>query len=449
MTDSTLPTHSRAGTASSRPVTAVTAIVVTQGVTRYLATTLTALAAQTRAPGQVLVVDVSAEHDAGVPQAAGEAFAPPAPESPTSAGRGVQPPEVLSVHAPGARTFGDAVQRALAGLLPHGQTAEPAGQAWLWFLHDDSAPEPSALAELVRAVEMAPSVAIAGVKQRTWTDPPRLLEVGVRTSRSGRRMTGIDDAEVDQGQHDGRDDVLGVGIAGALVRRDVWDVLGGTDPALGRFGDGLDLSRRARLAGHRVVVVPSAAVRHAQAGYHGLRDSPVTDLEVDADSDGVPDSADPRRSFAARRRSLLHQRLTTVPLPLVPVVAVLAVVVGAIRSLVRVTTKEPALAVTELGAPFVALSRLGAIARSRSRARATRRLPRRALRPLQATWRDVWAEWRDRGLAHAEARKVGQAPSELELGELAALASRRRAGLGALAARAPSPSRRRPSGSGS
>src|SRR5450830_1110544 len=433
MTDSTLPTPSRAGTASLRPVTAVAAVVVTHGVTRYLATTLSALAAQTRAPVRVLVVDVSAEHDAGVPQAASVAFTAPAPEGTSSDGRGVHPPVVLAVHTPGARTFGDAVQRALAGLTPDGQSAPPAGQAWLWLLHDDSAPEPSALAELVRAVERAPSVAIAGVKQRTWTDPPRLLEVGVRTSRSGRRMTGIDDAGVDQGQHDGRDDVLGVGIAGALVRRDVWDALGGTDPALGTFGDGLDLSRRARLAGHRVVVVPSAAVRHAQAGYHGLRDAPAADVEVDADSDGVPDSADPRRSFAARRRSLLHQRLTSVPLPLMPVVAVLAVVVGAIRSLVWVATKEPALAVTELGAPFVALSRLRAIARSRARARATRRLPRRALRPLQATWRDVWAEWRDRRLARAEMRKVGQAPSELEIGELAALASRRRTGLGALA----------------
>ncbi|CAN5362561.1 hypothetical protein BH11ACT1_BH11ACT1_06480 [soil metagenome] len=431
MTDSTLTTPSRAGTASLRPVAAVTAVVVSHGVSRYLATTLAALAAQTRSPGRVLVVDVSSEQDAGVSRAAGDAFAAPVPDV-SSDGRGVHPPEVLAVHAPGARTFGDAVQRALAGLPSDVRTA--AGQPWLWLLHDDSAPEPSALAELVRAVEKAPSVAIAGVKQRTWTNPPRLLEVGVRTSRSGRRMTGIEDAEVDQGQHDGRDDVLGVGIAGALVRRDVWDALGGTDPALGTFGDGLDLSRRARLAGHRVVVVPSAAVRHAQAGYHGLRDVPVADIEVDADADGVPDSADPRRSFAARRRSLLHQRLTSVPLPLMPLVAVLAVVVGAIRSLVRVTTKEPALAVTELGAPFVALSRLGAIARSRTRARATRRLPRRALRPLQATWRDVWAEWRDRRLARAEARKVGQAPSELEMGELAALASRRRVGLASLAA---------------
>ncbi|PVU82102.1 glycosyl transferase family 2 [Cellulomonas sp. WB94] len=431
MTDSTLTTPSRAGTASLRPVAAVTAVVVTHGVSRYLATTLAALAAQTRAPGRVLVVNVASEQDASVSRAAGDAFAAQPPDSSWD-GHGARAPEVLAVHAPGARTFGDAVQRALAGLTSQVQTA--AGQPWLWLLHDDSAPEPSALAELVRAVEKAPSVAIAGVKQRTWTDPPRLLEVGVRTSRSGRRMTGIEDAEVDQGQHDGRDDVLGVGIAGALVRRDVWDALGGTDPALGAFGDGLDLSRRARLAGHRVVVVPSAAVRHAQAGYHGLRDAAVADVEVDADSDGVPDSADPRRSFAARRRSLLHQRLTSVPLPLLPVIAVLAVVVGAIRSLVRVTTKEPALAVTELGAPFLALSRLGAIARSRTRARATRRLPRRALRPLQATWRDVWAEWRDRRLARAEARKVGQAPSELEMGELAGLASRRRVGLGALAA---------------
>src|SRR5450830_1373655 len=192
MTDSTLPTPSRAGTASLRPVTAVAAVVVTHGVTRYLATTLSALAAQTRAPVRVLVVDVSAEHDAGVPQAASVAFTAPAPEGTSSDGRGVHPPEVLAVHTPGARTFGDAVQRALAGLTPDGQSAPPAGQAWLWLLHDDSAPEPSTLAELVRAVERAPSVAIAGVKQRTWPAPPARgrcphVAVGATHDRHRRR----------------------------------------------------------------------------------------------------------------------------------------------------------------------------------------------------------------------------------------------------------------------
>lgn len=436
MTDSTLPTPLPAGTLAARPGVAVTAVVVTQGATRYLGPTLTALAAQTRPPGRVVVIDVAAGHDAEVLRIAGQAFTRPASEP--SAGASGEPPDVLCVNAPGARTFGDAVRRALAELTTSatGTVGALAADGWLWLLHDDSAPEPAALAELVRAVERAPSVAVAGVKQRTWTDPARLLEVGVRTARSGRRMTGIEDAEVDQGQHDGRDDVLGVGIAGALVRRDVWDALGGTDPALGKFGDGLDLSRRARLAGHRVVVVPTAAVRHAQAGYHGLRDAPDVDVDdaPDVDGDGIAGKGDPRRSFSARRRALTHLRLTSAPLPLLPVVAVLALVVGLVRSLGRVAAKEPALAVAELGAPLAAMSRVGAIARSRSRARATRRLPRRALRPLQATWRDVWAEWRDRRLARAEARKVGQAPSELELGELAALATRRRIGLGSLLA---------------
>src|SRR6478736_3410386 len=124
-------------------------------------------------------------------------------------------PALSYVRAPGARTFGHAVRRGL-------QAESGAATTWLWLLHDDSAPAPSALAELVRAVSHARSVAVAGVKQRTWTDPERLLEVGVRTSRSGRRMTDVEPGELDQGQHDGREDVLGVGIAGALVRRDVW-----------------------------------------------------------------------------------------------------------------------------------------------------------------------------------------------------------------------------------
>ena len=427
MTDSTLPSGIRLAEApaSARPALSVTAVVVTRGPTRYLAPTLKALGAQTRPPGRVVVVDVAATADEDVLRLARGAFAGVMAES---------APEIIAVPAPGARTFGAAVRGALATLAPPSilsSVPAPSG-SWLWLLHDDSAPEPDALAELLRAVEHAPSVGVAGVKQRTWTEPARLLEVGVRTSRSGRRMTGVEDAEVDQGQHDGRDDVLGVGIAGALVRRDVWDELDGPDPALGPFGDGFDLSRRARLAGHRVVVVPSAVVRHAQATYHGLRGLPGA--EVDADGDGLPDTADPRRSFAARRRALLHQRLVTAPLLLMPLVAFMAFAAGAVRSLVRIATKEPLLAVTEVTAPLAVLARPGAVLRARRHASRTRRVSRRTLRPLQASWREVAREWRDRRLAHAEERRIVHAPSELELRELAALATRRRATLGALAA---------------
>ncbi|MDM8084707.1 glycosyltransferase [Cellulomonas cellasea] len=427
MTDSTLPTGLRLAEApaSAKSALAVTAVVVTRGPTRYLAPTLQALGAQTRVPAKVVVVDVAATADEDVLRLARGAFA---------GLRGDTAPEIVAAPVPGARNFGAAVRAALASLAPPSMLAaatDPAG-SWLWLLHDDSAPEPDALAELLRAVEHAPSVGVAGVKQRTWTDPARLLEVGLRTSRSGRRMTGVEEAEVDQGQHDGRDDVLGVGIAGALVRCDVWDELDGPDPALGPFGDGFDLSRRARLAGHRVVVVPSAVVRHAQASYHGLRGLPGAGEEVDADGDGLPDTGDPRRSFAGRRQALLHQRLVTAPLLLMPLVALIAGAAGVVRSLVRIATKEPLLAVTELTAPVAVLARPGAVLRARRQASRTRRVSRRTLRPLQASWREVGREWRDRRLARAEERRIVHAPSELELRELAALATRRRATLGVL-----------------
>lgn len=409
----TLPPVDVPTTTAPLPVTTpVTAVVVTRGRTRYLADALAALAASVRRPSRVLLVDVGPT--VTVAGLLDDAFARHS-ASPR--------PQLRTVHVPGARTFGHAVRSALTDPAV---CADGPPSTWLWLLHDDSAPAPDALAELVRAVGHARSVAVAGVKQRTWTDPERLLEVGLRTSPAGRRLTDVAPGELDQGQLDGREDVLGVGLVGALVRRDVWDELDGPDPALGPFGDGADLSRRARLAGHRVVVVPSAVVRHAQAGYLGLRstDAPAP---VDRDGDGLDDAGDPHRSYAARRRATVHQHLAAVPLPWLPFAAVLFLLAGALRSLVRLGAKQPGLAVDELRAPLGAMVRPDAVARARRGARRTSRLPRRTLRPLQARWRDVWALDRDRRLARAEARRVVRAPSELELRELAALASRRRA----------------------
>ena len=392
--------HDRAGASSSavRARVPVTAVVVTRGPTEYLEATLAALGAQRRPPQRVLLVDAARGDGAVAPEVADLAAALLAP--------------VTLVATPGVRTFGGAVRAALAAAPDDDVSDRPGEAGWLWLLHDDSAPEPDALAELLLAVERAPSVAVAGCKQRTWDAPGRVVEAGVSTSRFGRRMTGIDEPEVDQGQHDARDDVLGVGIAGALVRRDVWDDLGGTDPSLGPYGDGLDLSRRARLAGHRVVVVPRAVVRHAQASTTG----------------GRPDW-DARRSTQGRREAFLHAQLVAAPAAAVPVVAVLAVLSSLVRALGRLVTKEPNLVVAELAAPWAVLVRVGRIARARRRAAATRQLPRRTLRPLQATWRDVVGQVRDRRLSAAALRRARQAPSELELRELAAVRRRRRTAL--------------------
>ncbi|WP_263980435.1 glycosyltransferase family 2 protein [Streptomyces naphthomycinicus] len=149
--------------------------------------------------------------------------------------------------------------------LPHGEPVQ-----WLWLLHDDCAPEPDALAQLLRVVDNElelgrDDVAIVGPKLRGWYDRRQLLEVGVSIAHSGRRWTGLDRREQDQGQHDHVRTVLSVSTAGMLIRRDVFEQLGGFDRRLPLMRDDVDLCWRAHAAGHRVLIAPDAVVRHAEA----------------------------------------------------------------------------------------------------------------------------------------------------------------------------------------
>ncbi|GAA2191491.1 glycosyltransferase [Streptomyces bangladeshensis] len=149
--------------------------------------------------------------------------------------------------------------------LPHGEPVQ-----WLWLLHDDCAPEPDALAQLLRVVDNElelgrDDVAVVGPKLRGWYDRRQLLEVGVSIANSGRRWTGLDRREQDQGQHDHVRSVLSVSTAGMLIRRDVFEQLGGFDRRLPLMRDDVDLCWRAHTAGHRVLVAPDAVVRHAEA----------------------------------------------------------------------------------------------------------------------------------------------------------------------------------------
>ena len=59
-----------------------------------------------------------------------------------------------------------------------------------------------------------------------------------------------------------RCDVLAVGSAGMLVRREVWDALGGFDADYVAYCEDVYLSLRAWQAGYRVVHEPEAVVLH-------------------------------------------------------------------------------------------------------------------------------------------------------------------------------------------
>lgn len=189
---------------------------------------------------------------------------------------GVEPVVSLS-----ARTgFGTAVARGVetVGFAPipspygpYGDDAHMPVVEWLWLLHDDCAPAPKALEKLLLQATIAPEVGIWGPKLRLWPRDRDLLEVGVTTSLGGRRDTGIEIGELDQGQHDQPRSVLAVSSAGMLVRRDVWESLKGFDPRLPMFRDDIDFGWRASRAGFQVGVAPDAVVYHAQAAATGER----------------------------------------------------------------------------------------------------------------------------------------------------------------------------------
>lgn len=155
--------------------------------------------------------------------------------------------------------FGAAIASAVEKLPPSIENE------WLWILHDDCAPAPGALEALLAALDDRPSVVMAGPKLLGWHDRTHLLEIGISIATNGARWTGLEDSEYDQGQHDGVADVLAVSTAGALIRRSVFEELGGFDQNLELFRDDVDFGWRVHAAGHGVIVVTDALAYHAQA----------------------------------------------------------------------------------------------------------------------------------------------------------------------------------------
>ncbi|NYE96548.1 GT2 family glycosyltransferase [Psychromicrobium silvestre] len=258
--------------------------------------------------------------------------------------------------------FGAAVRTGLAELAKVGESPET---EFLWLLHDDSAPAPQALGELLRAVERAPSVTIAGCKQLDWDDERSLIDVGLSTSRWGERLTMIELDEQDQGQYDGRTDMFAVNSAGMLVRRDVWQQLGGFDPALPGTGDDVDLCWRNRLAGHRVVVVPSARMSH-------LRDRPGS-----------------LNTAQVARKAEVHLRLKHASWWQLPFFWIGALLGGFWQLLAGILFKDPGHGLRQLLATVAALFRPGAVFRGRSAANRSRRVSRKVIRGLQVSGPDV------------------------------------------------------------
>ncbi|HEX4787692.1 MAG TPA: glycosyltransferase, partial [Actinospica sp.] len=228
------PTRSRAYAANPHEALrrhVVTAVIVSHDGERWLPTVLESLLGQQRPVQRIIAVDTgSRDRSAELLRSAIGAE--------------------LVLDRKRSTGYGTAVSFGLKNSAPVGydeygyDAAAPV--EWVWLLHDDSAPSPDCLGQLLLTAEeyaeQHPSedVAVIGPKVHGWYDRRQLLEVGVTVAGNGRRWTGLERGEHDQGQYDEVRPVLSVGSAGMLVRRDVWDQLKGFDRAISLFRDDLD-----------------------------------------------------------------------------------------------------------------------------------------------------------------------------------------------------------------
>lgn len=291
----------------------VTAILVVHDGATWLPQVVAAVASQTRTPNRTFAVDTGSKDDSL---------------------KLLSGARIKSISINRGEGFGTAVAEAVATLPPTESEDE-----WLWLLHDDSAPDHEALEKLLAAVEDRPNIAMVGPKILGWHDRTHLLEVGISIARNGARWTGLEEKEYDQGQHDGTFEVLSVSTAGALIRRSVFEELGGFDEKLDLFRDDVDFGWRIHAAGQSVLVNTDAIVYHAEAAASERR-------EVDVDEAFL------HRPLLLDRRNAAYVLLTNSTWWMLPLITLQVVGSALARAIGYLFAKLPGYASDELLALF-------------------------------------------------------------------------------------------------
>ena len=192
----------------------------------------------------------------------------------------------------------------------------------VWILRDDSLPRPGALDALRTVLDSSPSVGVCGPKQMFADAPAVIREFGESMSATGTSYP-LAENEFDQSQFDRLTDVLAVGEAGMLTRREVWEKLGGFDESLKAMDGALDYCYRARSAGWLIEAVPAAVIDSAESS-------------VTAFSGEVSEG----RIESLRAYSRAHRMLTYAPGLAVPFLALAFAGIALLRFAVRFISKS-------------------------------------------------------------------------------------------------------------
>jgi GT2 family glycosyltransferase len=138
--------------------------------------------------------------------------------------------------------------------------ARHASGEYLAFLNQDAVVRPGWLDRLVVALEAHPEAALATPKILVLDDPDRINACGDKSHYTG--LSFCRGAGQPAGSFPELESVNAVSGAAFLIRRDVFNDLGGFDDDFFLYMEDIDLSWRARLSGFLCLYVPDSIVLH-------------------------------------------------------------------------------------------------------------------------------------------------------------------------------------------
>lgn len=127
-------------------------------------------------------------------------------------------------------------------------------------LNPDTRPEPGWLEELVAALHSHPEAALATSKVLLRSDPRRVNACGNTVHISG--ITTCRGLMQDERSYVRVEETPAISGAAFLARREILDEIGGFDERFFMYLEDTELSLRARLAGHTIVLAPASRVVH-------------------------------------------------------------------------------------------------------------------------------------------------------------------------------------------
>ncbi len=175
------------------------------------------------------------------------------------------------------------------------------GADYFLVCHDDVALFPDAVHLMVEEAFRS-NAGIVTPKVVSWDDPERLVHVGMTSDKGGSVVDRVQPNEIDHGQHDAVRDVFVAPGGSSLIRADLFEELGGFDPAIVAMGEDLDLSWRAQVVGARIIVAPDARVRHLEELASGSR---IVDPGLVGDGDEPAPASPVSLQELQRRHELL------------------------------------------------------------------------------------------------------------------------------------------------